>query len=262
MKILAIETSGRMASVALVELTGRGGRSGIRPSSPGEGLRATSPARLRRAAERIFPSRMTLNQTLTAHVRELCEGVPLAQMGLDGIAVGIGPGSFTGVRMGVAVAKALAHALEVPLVGVSAPQAMAVAAPAMPGAGVCVLQRARADEVYVTALRIEGANLATEVAPTQVVKVKEGVRVAAELLGGPPDVLCGDGVRERAGVVQSLADTQIAEARYDVPRAAVMAEIAAGLVEGADKQAAFDLRPRYVRLSQAEREHGIDLSLR
>lgn len=164
--------------------------------------------------------------------------------------------------MGVAVAKALAHALEVPLVGVSAPEAMTVAAPAALGTGVCVLQKARADEVYVTVLRREAANLATEVAPTRVLKVDKAVRAATDLLGGPPDVLCGDGLREHAEIVRSLADTRIAEASYDVPRAAVMAEMAAGLVEGADPQAAFDLRPRYVRLSQAERERGIDLSLR
>lgn len=237
MTILAIETSGGTASVAVVE-------SG------------------QRVRERVFPSKMTLNQTLTGHVRELCEGVPLAQMELDGIAVGIGPGSFTGVRMGVAVAKALAHALEVPLVGVSAPEAMAVAAPAGVGAGICVLQKARAEEVYVTAVRKEGANLATEVAPTQVLKLDKAVRAATELLGGPPDLLCGDALREHAEIARSLADTRIAEARYDVPRAAVMAEMAAGLVEEADDQAAFDLRPRYVRLSQAERERGIDLDLR
>ena len=237
MKILAIETSGRTGSVALVE-----------------------PCQ--RVVERIFPSKMTLNQTLTAQVRELCRGVPLAHVGLDGIGVGIGPGSFTGVRMGVAVAKALAHALDIPRVGVSAPEAIAVAVPAGAGAGICVLQKARADEVYVTALRREGAKLATEVAPTQVLKVGEAVHGAAELLGGLPDLLCGDGVREHAEIVRSAEDAQIAEARCDVPRAAVMAEIAAGRLECADQQAAFTLRPRYVRLSQAEREHGIDLSLR
>ena len=257
MKILAIETSGSTASVALVEQRRRGRRSGI-------------PARPREPAERVFPSKMTLNQTLTAHMRDVCGGEPLAEMGLDGIAVGIGPGSFTGVRMGVAVAKAIAHALELPLMGVSAPQAMAAAVPAgCVGRAssltyrICVMQKARANEVYVTALLRQQGSLATEAGPTEVLTIHEALRMAEKRLGGSPDLFCGDGTREHSLTIQAaFGYARLADERYDTPRAAVMADIGAALLEQADPAAAFSLRPRYVRLSQAERERSVDLDLK
>jgi len=178
------------------------------------------------------------------------------------VAVGIGPGSYTGVRMGVALAKALAHALELPLVGIAAPEAMAAALPARPGAGLCVLQEARADEVYATALRKQDRLQATELAPTRVLRLEQALAAAQDLLGGPPEVFCGNAARRYAGQVQACCGTaRLADPRYDTPRAGVMAEMAAGRLGEADPEAAFTLRPRYARVSQAERQHGIDLQL-
>lgn len=235
MNLLAIETSGATSSVALM-------RGGVI------------------VAERSFPSRMTLNQRLADEIAALA-GVPLAGAGLDGLAVGIGPGSFTGVRMGVALAKAVAHALALPLGGVSAPEAITVGLDATPGGAVCVLQRARADEVYVTALEVGEHGQPVEVGATTVLTLARALRHAEDVLGRPPEIVAGDAVAEHAAaIVRALPDARLADHEQALPRAAAVARVAAA--RGGDISAAFALTPRYVSLSQAEREFGVDLGLR
>lgn len=237
MTILAVETSGPLASVALV-------RDGAL------------------VAERSFEARMTLNQHLADRVREVVGG-PIAGADLDALAVGIGPGSFTGVRVGVAMSKAMAHALHLPLLGVSAPEAIAAGLEAEAGTAVCVLQRARADEMYVTALTIDADGEPVECAPTRVLSLTRALARAHDALGRSPDVVCGDAaVRFAAQVAAALPHTQLGDERHALARATQVARIAQARVADADPSAAFTLTPRYVRLSQAEREFGVDLGLR
>lgn len=235
--VLGIETSGQISSVALV-------------------------AHARLHLERFFESRMILNQLLTPQLAEMC-GSPLSEAGIDGIAVGIGPGSFTGVRMGVAVAKALAHALELPLVGVSAPEAMATALGAPPHHTVCVLQVARGNEVYMTPLIIGEDRIAREVETTRALRLTKALRTVQEVLGRPPDHVCGDAAQENCGTIRDMFEsTRVAHDRSNMPRASDLAIVGESRLAQADPDAAFSLRPRYVQLSQAEREQGIDLELR
>jgi tRNA threonylcarbamoyladenosine biosynthesis protein TsaB len=91
----------------------------------------------------------------------------LAQAGLgwgeiQRIAVGVGPGTFTGLRIGVASARALAQSLELELVGVSSSRALAHALPAEDGAGTLSVIDARRGEVFLAAYRGEGELLAPQ----------------------------------------------------------------------------------------------------
>lgn len=236
MTILGIETSSSEASVALL--------------CDGDIV-----------AERSFTARMTLNQRLAPELHALV-GEDLRAAGIDGIAVGIGPGSFTGVRMGVALAKAVAHATGLPLVGVSAPEALATGLNAAQEATVCVLQKARAEEVYVTALRMGEHGLPTEVAPTRVLALPAALQVAEQLLGGAPDFVCGDAVIQWAEEITRVFPEAVpGDEGNAVATAAQVARVGVARLADADPDAAFTLTPRYVRLSQAEREFGVDLGL-
>ena len=235
MRLLAIETSGDPSSVALAE----NGRL---------------------LTERVFPSRMTLCQTLGGHIRDLLAGS--SPTSLEALAVSLGPGSFTGLRMGVAMAKAMAHALDLPLVGVSTPEIIAHPLAPPSGATLVVLQHARKTDVYLTAYqRPESGDLVAAAAPEVVAVTGLTSRLRAL---GTPLLLAGDGAQEHREALASdlggLATFALADAA--MPRAGVLAALADERVAQADPQAHITLRPIYVLASQAERTHGVDLGLK
>jgi len=137
MRILAFDTATRATAVALA-------------GPEGELLEARDdppPGTRPRHASRLLP--------LAA---ELLEQAGIGFGDVERIAVGVGPGTFTGLRVGVATAKALALAGGIPLVGVSTLQSLAlVAVPAPPGAGadtVAAVLDARRSEVFAAAWRV------------------------------------------------------------------------------------------------------------
>jgi tRNA threonylcarbamoyladenosine biosynthesis protein TsaB len=90
---------------------------------------------------------------LLALAHELLHEAHLGFADVDRIAVGLGPGGFTGLRIGVATARALAQAAGAELVGVSTLEALAVAAQPAPGQGVLAVVDARRGEVFVAGWR-------------------------------------------------------------------------------------------------------------
>lgn len=129
MNLLAIETATEACSVALLQGGAVIERFEIAP---------------RRHAELVLP----WADALLAEA-----GITRSQ--LDAIAVGIGPGAFTGVRLAVAMGQGLALALERPLIGISTLQVLAAGARgAQPGDGVFACIDARMGEVYAGAFRI------------------------------------------------------------------------------------------------------------
>ncbi|MBB3225788.1 tRNA threonylcarbamoyladenosine biosynthesis protein TsaB [Luteibacter sp. Sphag1AF] len=129
MNFLAIETSTEACSVALVHGDEVIERSEIAP---------------RRHAELVLP----MADALLAEAG-------LSRMALDGIAVGRGPGAFTGVRLGVSLAQGMAMALDVPVVTVSSLEALALEAPEDDASILAVID-ARMGEIYVAAYRRDG----------------------------------------------------------------------------------------------------------
>jgi tRNA threonylcarbamoyladenosine biosynthesis protein TsaB len=129
MNLLAIETATESCSVALVH---------------GETVIARSELAPRRHAERVLPM-----------ADELLAEAGINKHALDGIAVGRGPGAFTGVRLAVSLAQGMAMALDLPVVTVSSLAALALEAPEDDAAILAVID-ARMGEIYAASYRRDG----------------------------------------------------------------------------------------------------------
>jgi tRNA threonylcarbamoyladenosine biosynthesis protein TsaB len=134
MRVLGIETSSRRGSVALVD----GGRV----------LARATHAELNAHAEQLRPL-----------LERVLGDAGVEKSTLERVAVGIGPGSFTGVRVGVAFAQGIALGLGIPLVGVQSLRAMAEAAPAARDEPRVPLLDARRGEVFAAAYAADGGEL-------------------------------------------------------------------------------------------------------
>ncbi|HET6906618.1 MAG TPA: tRNA (adenosine(37)-N6)-threonylcarbamoyltransferase complex dimerization subunit type 1 TsaB [Rhodanobacteraceae bacterium] len=143
MNLLAIETSTESCSVALLH---------------GDALIERSELAPRRHAELVLP----MADSLLAEA-----GMKRAQ--LDGIAVGRGPGAFTGVRLAISVAQGLAFALDIPVVTVSSLAALAMQASKDAEATLAVMD-ARMGEVYACAFRFDVQGLAQALDEERVVR--------------------------------------------------------------------------------------------
>jgi tRNA threonylcarbamoyladenosine biosynthesis protein TsaB len=164
-RALAIETSGGLGSVALV-------------AAPGGVL-----------AEETFQKGVRHGQAIVPAVERVLARASVKKEALDFFAVGTGPGSYTGLRVGIASAKALAIALEKPIFGVPSFDAAAAEIPpeAFEGArAVVLIEEARKDRIYWGLYRPEGTRLvrAADFEVREAGAALEGVKGPAVLFGG------------------------------------------------------------------------------
>lgn len=184
-------------------------------------------------------------ETLLPLIGAALDHAGLAREDVDLIAAGVGPGSFTGTRVGLATAKGLALALDRPLVGVVSLRAIARAAP---GGWIVPVVDAHKGEVYAAVYERAGAALLERVAPFHAPPNEALASLRAVL---PPEgaVACGSGLRRYPEAVEGAL--AILPPLFDVPRAAVVALEAEERfgAEGPDDRAA--LEPLYVRGADA-----------
>ncbi len=222
MLILAFESSAKSASVALL----KDGRL-LSQSSQTSGL--------------------THSRTLLPMAEDMLKNAELSIKDVDAFAVAYGPGSFTGIRIGVSAVKGLAWASDKPCVGVSTLEAMAwhgVAA----GGYVCPVMDARRNQVYNAIFKIENGK-PVRVTEDRAIALSE---LKEELLKlGEKVFLVGDGTE----ITSRYFDAE--HIPYTAAPENLLWQSAWGVAMAAqDKEmgTAHDLVPVYLRLSQAERE--------
>ena len=145
--------------------------------------------RSRVIAERLLDVRVTYSERLLPSIEAMLADASLGFGDLSGIAVSVGPGSFTGLRIGIATAQGLALATGLPLVSVGTLEALAWSAWAPGGTVACALD-ARRGEVYGAVFRFTGDGvLVTLLAPAALAPAD----FAARLLDVKAGVLVGPG---------------------------------------------------------------------
>jgi tRNA threonylcarbamoyladenosine biosynthesis protein TsaB len=129
---------------------------------------------------------------------------------LDRIAVGIGPGSFTGLRVGIALAQGLSEGLEIPLIGVPSLSTMALALPRERPGCRCVLADARKGEAFLAAYRVDGR----EALEAQLVTNRDALEQLTRAL--PEPIFLGNGVASFPGLaaVYRSSETDYPHARW------------------------------------------------
>ncbi|MBR6185730.1 MAG: tRNA (adenosine(37)-N6)-threonylcarbamoyltransferase complex dimerization subunit type 1 TsaB [Clostridia bacterium] len=201
--------------------------------------------------EAAVSSGLTHSQSILPMTEEAYRRAGLSPEETDYFAVTVGPGSFTGVRIGVSTVKGLAHALKKPCIAVDALEAMAAGVQPFSGV-ICPLQDARAGQVYAAAF--EGKTL-RRLLPDQPIRLSEHLAWAGSL--GQPLLFLGDGMTaNREAIQKALGDrAQLAPAHLSYLRPAAAAYLAWSKREEAVDCLA--LSPLYLRPPQAERQKNL-----
>ena len=218
MRILAIESSAKAASVSIVE----------------DGCIL---------GEAFLNCGLTHSVTIMPSVEWLLGMANMKISDIDRIAISEGPGSFTGLRIGMAAVKALAWACDIPCCGVSTLEAAAAGAAHMNGV-ICAAMDARANQVYNALFEARGGSL-VRLCPDRAITLDE---LYNELRDKENVVLTGDGAK--LCYDEFNGEFAIAPEHIRYQRAAYVAYLA----ENATPMTAHELRPEYIRLPQAERE--------
>ena len=226
MLILAFETSAKACSVALHD-----GQKLLGESYQNTGL--------------------THSQTLMVMAEDLLKSCGKTAADVTHLAVAAGPGSFTGVRIGVSAAKGFAWGAELPVYGVSTLESMALSLGALHG-HVCCCMDARRKQVYNAIFLAENGKL-TRVSEDRAISL-EDLKNELEHIDGPV-FLVGDGAelthKTLSGEIPGLILPPEHRRQQRASGVALAAIEAMNRGESADGAA---LQPNYLRLSQAERE--------
>ena len=193
---------------------------------------------------------LTHSRTLLSMAEDMLSNLDMTMEDVDALAVANGPGSFTGIRIGVAAVKGLAWGADKPAVAVSTLEAMAFQLCDREGALVCPAMDARRNQVYNALVRIQNGR-PVRLTEDRAISLEE---LTQEVLSyGESVFVLGDGeylAREaflKAGIsLLPVPASLLLQSAWGVGLAA----------QGRTPENAADVTPNYLRLSQAERERN------
>ncbi|MFZ5641976.1 MAG: tRNA (adenosine(37)-N6)-threonylcarbamoyltransferase complex dimerization subunit type 1 TsaB [Bacillota bacterium] len=222
---------------------------GVEAATPVAGVAVVHKDRI--LSERIINNRKTHSGHLMPMIKAVIEEAGIKPSDINGIAVSSGPGSFTGLRIGMSTAKTLAQVWNLPVVGVSTLDALAYPLKGHSNL-ICPILNARKNEVYASVYEGSDGHLRNLTGPMAVTPDE-----LASVLSGWPDrkaTFLGDGVPEyREKLVGLLMERAFfAPGVMGLPRGSSVAEIGWIKLAAGEGQDPLALVPDYVRLSEAE----------
>lgn len=196
---------------------------------------------------------LTHSQTLLPMITDMLRNAGLAISNINALAVAVGPGSFTGVRIGVSAVKGLAFPADLPCVAVSTLEGMAMRFAGIPFCGkILTAMDARCQQIY-TALFDCKNGVVTRLTPDEALPLATvGERLAAET---DPILVVGDGARLCYETLKNTVPSlQLSPAGLSFQHAIGVARAAVPKIAAEQLVSGEELLPAYLRLPQAERE--------
>lgn len=225
MKILALDCSAGPASAAVIE----------------EG---------KIIASSFVNVKLTHSQTLLPMVKNTLDSALLTVKDIDAFAISNGPGSFTGIRIGISAVKGLAAAEKKPCVGVSTLLGIACLFKNT-DCILCAAMDARCNQVYNAIFKVQSGKI-TRLSEDRAVMVDE---VIAELEGlNEKIIIAGDGAALFTAYAETKETVTVAVEPQRFQNACGVALAAEGMLKYEESVSAEELLPFYLRLPQAERE--------
>lgn len=226
MLILAFESSAKAGSVALLQ----------------DGMLL---------AEYFQNGGQTHSRTLNKMAEDMLTNCDLTPKDVDAVACAAGPGSFTGVRIGLSAAKGFAWAGELPCYGVSTLQAMAHSVVSFDGV-ICACMDARRNQVYNGLFTSDGEKI-SRLCPDRAISLEDLAHELTQYEGSI--ILVGDGAALTYNALHDQFPTlRLAPEHLRHQRACGVALCANEMAKAGETADGGTLTPNYLRLSQAERE--------
>ena len=222
MYILALETTGAYASVAIINEEGK-------------------------VVENSSDAVLNHLQHLMPMTQELLEKAGLQLGDMTAIAASQGPGSFTGIRIGVSSARALAQVMDMPTIAVPTLKAFAYNVPEFEGL-ICPVFDARRSQVYAGAYRWVDGKI-EEVVEGAPYSIDEFVEKTAET--GLPRMIFGDGIKAYG---DRFSPEELAPEEVRLQLASSVVKLAKDMYEAGETLHYEELKPNYMRKAEAERK--------
>lgn len=193
---------------------------------------------------------MSHSEALVPMIKSLLDNLNLNVKDMDGFAVAIGPGSFTGLRIGLATAKAFSHAMDKPIIGVSSLQALALN---VVGHKIVVpMMDARRDRVFTGIYDLSGVDIKT-ILQADAIEVSDLIKILEKKQESV--YLLGDGATKyRAIFKKELGEkVKFLPGHLNLSRASSVCMLARQRLKDGDVDNIYNLSPEYLRDSQAQR---------
>lgn len=226
MKILGVDTSTKVATIAVMD---------------GEKV----------IGEYSLSKDMSHSEKLMPMVKEVLDNIELKIEDIDLYAVGLGPGSFTGLRIGVATLKSFAHLFDKPIIGVSTLESLAYNM-YLNNSIIMPMLDARRDRVYTALYKFEDSKI-QEIEGSQILEIgniEEKLESYGNIIvNGEGSLVYREEIENALGV-----KVKFSSSGQNMPRAVSICEIAFQKYNEGKRDNLFTLTPDYIRPSQAERE--------
>ena len=230
MKILGIDTSGSIASVAVLENDSFLGEYSIN-------------------------DKKTHSQKLMPMVNELFNSLELKPLDIDAFAVSVGPGSFTGLRIGISTIKGMAQALDKPVIGVPTLEGLAYNVLAYAGS-ICPIIDARNDNVYTAIFSFDKTNkILQRHSEYMALHIQE---LIARLENEGQVIFLGNAAQKFKHTIKEKLKSraEFAENHLSLPKASSIAFAGYKSLIAGQVDSFISIKPLYVRSSQAERMYN------